>query len=166
MRSSPRPAPVRGSPRRSRTHYANNFIAIQTSQQEAQVAQALSLVERQIAAMSKQQLAGADGQALVDRAESLRILARLQNGGAQIVKPASVPTSPSSPKVTRNTVLGLLVGLLLGLIVAFLLERLDRRMKTVEDLEETYRLPLLSAVPLSKSLVGVHRNGRQLRLTR
>jgi len=136
--------------------YVHNFIAIQTAQQRAQVRQALTLVERQLGAMSLQQQAGTNGQSLVDRAESLRILARLQNGGAQVVKPASVPTSPSSPQLSRNTALGLLVGLLLGLVLAFLLERFDRRMKTVDDLEETYRLPLLSIVPLSKSLAKTY----------
>jgi capsular exopolysaccharide synthesis family protein len=133
-------------------NYVTNFISIQAARQKAQVAQALTLVEHQIAALSGQQRAGVNGQALLDRAESLRVLGRLQNGGAQIVSAANVPTAPSSPKVTRNMVLGLLIGLLLGLSAAFLLERFDRRMKTIEDLEETYRLPLLAAVPFNKSL--------------
>jgi receptor protein-tyrosine kinase len=115
------------------------------------VQQALSLVQRQIAGRSEQQLAGTTGQALIDRAESLRILANLQDGGAQVVQPAKVPKSPSSPKTLRNTVLGLLLGLLLGFSLAFLLERLDRRIKTVEDLEQTYRVPLLATVPQNKS---------------
>jgi capsular exopolysaccharide synthesis family protein len=131
--------------------FVAQFIASQRAQQQASVAQALSLVERQVAALSPQQLAGTTGQALLDRAESLRILATLQDGGAQLVTPAKVPTAPSSPKVKRNTGLGLLLGLLLGLTVAYLLERLDRRMKNPEDLEETYQLPLLAAVPQNKS---------------
>ncbi len=115
--------------------YVAKFIASQQAQQQASVNQALNLVERQVAALSRQQLAGPNGQALLDRAESLRILANLQDGGAQVVQPAKVPSSPSSPRVKSNTVLGLLIGLLLGVGLAFLLERLDRRMKTVEDLE-------------------------------
>lgn len=135
--------------------YVQNFISIQTSQQQAQVAQALHLVQRQIAAMSPQQLAGTNGQALLDRAESLRILGQLQDGDAQVVKRASVPTSPSSPKITRNTALGLVLGLLLGLTTAFLLERFERRMMTVEDLGATYDLPVLATVPVSKAYTGV-----------
>jgi capsular exopolysaccharide synthesis family protein len=131
--------------------FVSQFIASQRDQQQASVAQAISLVERQVAALSHQQLAGTTGQALLDRAESLRILAKLQDGGAQLVTPAKTPTSPSSPKVKRNTALGLLLGLFLGLTAAFLLERFDRRMKNPEDLEKTYRLPLLAAVPQSKS---------------
>lgn len=131
--------------------WAAQFIRIQSSQQQNQVNNALTLVEKQIAGMSKQQLAGLTGQGLVDRAESLRILAKLQNGGAQIISYAKPPAAPSSPKVTRTTLLGLVLGLLLGLIVAFVLERLDRRMKNVQDLEATYQLPMLAAVPRNRA---------------
>lgn len=131
--------------------FVTRFIASERLQQKASVAPALALVERQIRALPPQQLASTTGQGLIDRAESLRILAKLQNGGAQVVTRAAVPTSPSSPKVARNTALGLMIGLLLGLALAFLLERLDRRMKNAEELAETYRLPLLATVPQSKA---------------
>jgi capsular exopolysaccharide synthesis family protein len=131
--------------------YAAQFIARQTRQQRASARQGLALVQHQIAAMSPQQRAGVDGQALIDRAESLRILAKLQNGGAQIVHRATVPSSPSSPKIKRNTALGIIFGLLLGLGAALLLERLDRRIKDIKELEVAYRLPLLAAVPRRKS---------------
>lgn len=127
--------------------YAARFIATQRLQQKASVAQALRLVERQIKALTPQQLAGTNGQSLVDRAESLRILSTLQNGDVQVVTPAAVPSSPSSPKTSRNTGLGLALGVLLGLTVAFLLDRFDRRMKNVEELEATYQLPLLATIP-------------------
>lgn len=140
--------------------YVRQFIKSQKAQQKASIAQALALVERQIKGLSSQQLAGVNGQALLDRAESLRILAKLQNGGAQVVTPAAVPTSPSSPKVARNTGLGLVIGLLLGLTLVFLLDRFDRRIKDVDQLQSAYHLPLLAAVPQSKVYATApHANG-------
>jgi hypothetical protein len=44
------------------------------------------------------------------------------------------------------------LGLLLGLGVAFLLERLDRRIREPKDLEAIYGLPLLGVVPESAAL--------------
>jgi receptor protein-tyrosine kinase len=47
----------------------------------------------------------------------------------------------------RNTVLGGVLGLLIGLGLAFMLERLDRRIKEPEDLERIFGLPLLGMIP-------------------
>lgn len=148
--------------------FVSRFIADQRAQQQASINQGLSLVERQVAALTPQQLAGTTGQALLDRAESLRILARLQNGGAEVVSRAMSPRSPSSPRVIRNTGLGLLIGLFIGLAAAFLLERVDRRIKDVRVLEATYQLPLLATIPRSKGYTlppgadGSHARGKEV----
>jgi polysaccharide biosynthesis transport protein len=130
--------------------YVRQFIVSQAAQQRAAVAQALASVEGQIKGLSSRQLASPNGQALLDRAESLRVLSRLQNGGVQIVTPAAVPSSPSSPNVKRNTALGLVIGLLLGVTLVFVLDRFDRRIKDADELQAAYHLPLLAAVPHDK----------------
>ena len=50
------------------------------------------------------------------------------------------------------------MGLLFGLGFAFLLERLDRRIREPKDLEKVYGLPLLGVVPESSAL---SRTGRR-----
>jgi receptor protein-tyrosine kinase len=137
---------------------ANTFVIRYISNQQAKaqsnLSEALRLVELQISSLSPQSRAGTEGQSLLDQAESLRIAMRLQNGGVQLVTPATVPTSPSSPKVSRNIALGFIVGLLLGLGLAFLLDRFDRRIKNVEELEAAFRLPVLATVPRSSAFVA------------
>lgn len=59
----------------------------------------------------------------------------------------TVPTSPTSPKPVRNTLLGLLVGLTLGLVAAFVRDSLDRRFRSAHDVTEELRLPLVGYVP-------------------
>ena len=67
-----------------------------------------------------------------------------------VLTPASTPSSPSSPHPKRNGAIGLLVGLVLGIMIGFLRDRLDRRMRGIDEVEAIYRAPLLGIVPFTK----------------
>lgn len=134
--------------------YTEQFVREQQSSNHAYYASALALVNKQIAVLSPKQRLSTAGIALEDRAQSLGVLAELRNGSVEVAQAATVPTKPSSPKTSRNTLLGALLGLLLGLGVAFLLERLDHRIREPDDLERVYGLPLLGVIPESRALSG------------
>ncbi len=132
--------------------YTEQFVKEQQSANHSYYASALALVNKQLAALSPKEKLSTAGLALQNRAQSLGTLAELRNSSVQIAQAATIPTSPSSPKISRNTVLGAVLGLLLGLGIAFLLERLDRRIREPKDLEKVYGLPLLGVVPESSAL--------------
>jgi polysaccharide biosynthesis transport protein len=132
--------------------YAQVFVREQQNANHAYYHSALALVSKQLTAMSPKQRLSPSGLALEGRAQSLGVLAELRNGNVEVAQAATIPTSPSSPNVSRNAVLGAVLGLLLGLGIAFLLERLDRRIREPKDLEAIYGLPLLGVVPESSAL--------------
>jgi capsular exopolysaccharide synthesis family protein len=129
--------------------FTEQFIASRRRIDQARVAAARALVERQLAELSPVQRNGPSGQSLEDRSESLRILGSLQTGNAELVERATPPASASSPQVMRNTIIAAFLGLLLGIGLAFLAHRLDRRVREPEDLESAFRFPLLGVVPES-----------------
>jgi capsular exopolysaccharide synthesis family protein len=136
--------------------YTDQFVTEQQGSDHAYYASALALVNKQLAAMSPRQRLSPAGLALQGRAQSLGVLAELKNGSVHVAQLASPPSGPSSPQTSRNTALGGVLGLVLGLGLAFLAERMDRRVREPEDLEQAYGLPLLGVVPESKAL---RRNG-------
>ena len=126
---------------------ANEYIAFRRDADRAKVQEAKRLVETQIAALSAQALRGKQGEALRRRGDQLAILETLQTGNAELVEPAKIPDSPASPKPVRNTILGLFLGLLLGFGLAWLRERMDRRLRDPEELEEIFDRPILGTLP-------------------
>ena len=78
----------------------------------------------------------------------------MQEGDAEILQRATVPSSPASPKPNRAAVIGGFAGLLLGFALALVREQLDRRLRGAKDLGDTFDLPILANVPTSRSLAN------------
>jgi succinoglycan biosynthesis transport protein ExoP len=137
--------------------YTQQFVDEQQSSQLHYYRSALAIVHKQLRSLSRQERARGSGVQLQNRAQSLSLLSELKEGNVKASVDAAVPTTPSSPKTSRNVAFGIVLGLLIGLGLAFVLERLDRRIRAPEDLETIYRLPLLGAIPASTALA---RSGR------
>lgn len=140
--------------------FARQFIEFRASADKSKLLQAKRLAEGEYSRLSPSLQAGVRGQELSRGAEKLGILASLQTGNAELVQPAKVPTSPSSPKPVRNGLLGAIIGLLFGISVAFLSERLNRRLREPEEVREAFELPVLGAVPVSKALIASNEGPR------
>ena len=76
-----------------------------------------------------------------------RIGTIIDGTSAEVVDAAIVPTKPSSPSYTRNTVLGFLMGFALTVGMIVLREVFDTTIRLEEDLSQTCRHPILAAVP-------------------
>lgn len=82
---------------------------------------------------------------LSDKEQQLRTLELLQTPN-KLVRPATT-AGKISPTPVRNGILGLFGGIILGVGFAFVLELLDRRIRSEDEIERHLRLPLLARLP-------------------
>ncbi len=145
------PIPVRAA--RISNAFSAEYVAYAQDTARRQVNEGAALIRRRLQALPL--TATADRRLLQDALQKLIPIEALQTGNAEVVDRAAVPTSPSSPKTRRNAVVALLLGTILGIGIAFVIDLLDRRVKTVEEFEGLYRLRALTSIP--------ERSARQLR---
>ena len=70
----------------------------------------------------------------------------LQTSRASVIRSAGAATQVS-PRPVRNAAIGIALGLALGLGLALLLEALDTRVRSAEEIGERLGLPLLARIP-------------------
>ncbi|MEO8152707.1 MAG: chain length determinant protein EpsF [Rhizobacter sp.] len=83
----------------------------------------------------------------LQRLAQTRLESQNTQTNAYILNSAAVPGEPSSPKVLRNLLLSAVMGFILGLAAAFLVELVDRRIRSAADLEGGLKLPVLGSLP-------------------
>jgi capsular exopolysaccharide synthesis family protein len=71
-----------------------------------------------------------------------------------ILEPAALPSSPSSPSLIKNMLLAVLVGIALGTGVAFLRERLDEHFSDRSELQAHTGASVLAVVPKVRGTQG------------
>lgn len=67
-----------------------------------------------------------------------------------VVNPPALPTSPVSPKTEQNVAIGLVLGLLAGIGITLLINTMDRRVKSKEQLESITGKPVVGSIPFRK----------------
>jgi succinoglycan biosynthesis transport protein ExoP len=144
--------------------FAHQFITFRAEADKSKLLEAKQLAEQEYGRLSPEQQAGPRGEALSSGAEKLGILSSLQTGNAELVQPAELPSSPSSPKPLRNGILAAIIGLLLGTGLAFFFERLDRRLRNPEEARDAFGLPILATVPESKAIVASNKRAAAVEL--
>lgn len=87
---------------------------------------------------------------LVTKMKEKGITEQNQSVNVWVIEEAQMPEFPASPRKKRNILLGMILGLFGGIGLAFFLEYLDNTVKTPEDVEERFNVPVISTIDLFK----------------
>ena len=83
---------------------------------------------------------------------------RASQTNVTVLSPAVVPNTPSRPRVALNIALSVVVGTMLGIGIVILMEMFDRRVRSLNDLDNAWNVPLLGVVnawrPAQRTLLG------------
>jgi capsular exopolysaccharide synthesis family protein len=126
--------------------FAQQYIAFRTKSQLAGIDTAQSKLQQQLGELPT---TSPERVALEQNLQRLNSLRAVAGGGTSIIGLAAPPSTPSGMKLSTTILIGILVGLAIAFSLIFLLETLDRRIKSIEEFEHEYRLSALTGVPQS-----------------
>ncbi len=95
---------------------------------------------------------------LLQSYENIRLAEAQSTSNIVVVEPATLPSSPIRPRTVQNTLLGALVGLMLSIGVVFLIEYLDDRIRSPEQIDKVLKLPVVGLI--AKMGNGYHGTGK------
>jgi chain length determinant protein EpsF len=84
--------------------------------------------------------------AVAQRLSQLSIEVKAEQTPARVLSMATEPLRPSKPNIVKNTLVGVILGLLGGVGLAFLLEYIDRRVRSADDLVAYSDVPVLGVM--------------------
>ena len=84
---------------------------------------------------------------MMEKYEDAKVAEQAKVGNIRIIEYAEKPTVPIKPRVSMNILVGVILGLGLGIGAAFLVHSLDTKLRTLEDMENFVRLPIVGTIP-------------------
>jgi len=129
------------------TAFSDQYVLFRKEQIRSEVADGERFLRARINQLPPDPSADGQRQDLRDALSTVAALGATQTGDVTVVDRAEVPTTASVPTPRRDVIIALLLGLALGVAIAFLLDFLDRRIKTIEAFERIYGLRALASIP-------------------
>ncbi|MFM7471241.1 MAG: GumC family protein, partial [Nodosilinea sp.] len=90
---------------------------------------------------------------LLQRYQEARIAENQNVGNVRIIQPALANSQPVSPQKVSQMGRAMTLGVALAALLVFILEKLDRTIKSVKEVEETYSYPLVGTVPVYDTML-------------
>ena len=87
---------------------------------------------------------------LVEKYEDAKIAVQAKLANIRLLEEPLLPTTPIKPNKRMNYLVGLVIGLGLGIATSLVLNSMDTRIHTLDDMERDVTLPIFGTIPFIK----------------
>jgi polysaccharide biosynthesis transport protein len=85
--------------------------------------------------------------ALLKQFQETQVASNQAQGNARIVSEAEIPDQPSAPKKSLYIATGLILGSVLSFLTLYGLEKFNKSLRTVDEIQQRLELPVLGVIP-------------------
>jgi polysaccharide biosynthesis transport protein len=104
-------------------------------------------------------------EALLNKLQEVQVAENQNVGNARVIEAAIAPEKPVGPRSKLILIAGGVVGLLLGVAAVFLLDLLDRSVKTLKECREEFGYTLLGVIPAFDEMGRLRKSGSHVERT-
>lgn len=127
--------------------FAASYLSLRRSDLVAAARTALRDVRARLRRLPRSSTTAVTRTALTEQINTLQGTVASPPGSGEQVTRAGVPGAPVAPKPRRAAFFAALLALVLSIIVCYLLDRSDRRVRRLEEVETLFDLPVLASIP-------------------
>ena len=152
-------APSAGGAARLANAYADAFISTQARELRGEANQTVTAARQQLREVSPGETA--QRALLEEKVQTLELIAAqpASRTGIKQVEPAVPPVAATGHDPTGNAIFAFVVSLMLAIAGAFGLEYLNRRISSIEAVEEIFEAPILTEIPKVDSPAPLNGSG-------
>jgi len=127
--------------------YAKAFLATQARQLRGEASQTVVAAKKQLHELGPEK--GSERTLLREKIQTLELITAqpASRTGIKLVEHAAPPVAPTGHDPTQNAIFAFVVSLMLAIAGAYGLEYLNRRITSIETIEELFELPTLTEIP-------------------
>lgn len=102
-------------------------------------------------------------ESMLQKMKEAGVASAMSVSNIRVIDPAKAPKTPSKPNLAYTSMLGLLGGAFLGVAFVSMREKIDRRLKSPDDVRAYMNLPDLGVIPAASSDPATERLGSRWR---
>lgn len=129
--------------------FATEYISWRREVDQQALRDARAPIEAEVESTPEDQRQGGDYQNSVRVLTQLKLAESILTNDIEVVKPATVPGAPSSPRPMRTGAIAFFVSLIFGVGIVLTVDRFDTRVRSTEEVTRRIDKPILTSVPWS-----------------